>query len=336
MEKGIITRLLNYYLGNPKFEKEILRALRRFFNRPELTFGEKFDIVEKDKGKFNEWLMFDFRLKNKKTLLQDFCQRNPYNLSPFKLQAYKDLQDNEYGVFEVLEVKIGEGLKLKNLRTEKEYWIREYSATFQIKEKGLLVVRIVRTGDHLELAGGDVYGLPKEMKTFLGRLVVDPRLNSKKARDYFEQMEKVRNADYSSLTKKLLDKGRCICDICGKKGKMAATTYDKDTGEPIVICYKCNLERIAEEDGISVKEAEKKRKRMFEVGYLFQNIKMKEYLDFKNKEEMGSVKEMNKVLKRIIEAWNDLSIKQRKDFEIMKNKELVKVYKEIPVDFSNL
>ncbi len=117
---------------------------------------------------------------------------------------------------------------------------------------------------------------------------------------------------------------------------MGALGHSKKTGEPIVICYRCNLEITAEREGITIKEAERRRKRMFEVSYLFQDIKMGEYLSIKGKKRVDLMEEANKVLERIASAWNNLSIKQREGFETMKNEELREIYKNILVDFSNL
>ncbi|MBU4369555.1 hypothetical protein KKG58_02215 [Patescibacteria group bacterium] len=332
-----MSKILDYYFDNPEFKEEFLRATRKFFNRSRLGPGDNLKLEEGDEEKFNEWLLFDFRLKNKKTLLKDFYQRNPYNLSSFQLESYKDLQDNEYGVFEVLEVKIGEGLRLKNLKTEKAYWVKEYKGTFQAEEGELLINRVGKVGNHLELVGSNSYKLSEGSKhPLLGYLIAQPKLNPKTAREFFQWTEKIRNANRDSLKEKILDGGRCICDICGRKAKMAAMDYSKKTGDPIVICYNCNLRIRAHQDGISIKEAERRRKRIFEVSYLFQDIKMKRYFNIKGKRKFDSIEEANKILERIVDAWNNLSIKQRTDFEIIENKKLRKIYKNIPVDFSNL
>ncbi len=337
MKQRIIQRLLEYYLETPAFRGEMLRALSQFFNRPKLSAGDRLEIEDKDEGIFNEWLVFDFRLKNKKTLMEDFCQRNPCKLSDTELQAYYDLQENEYGLFEILEVESGKGLKVKSPKTGKEYEVKEFRGTLQAEVGGLLIARVGKVGGHFEFVGGDCYKLPVESKDFyLGKLASKRELNPKVVRDIFRKLEEIKKADFESLKGKLLDEGKCICDLCGKKGKMGALTYDKKTGEPIVICYKCDLKIKAQREGVTINEAEKRRKRMFEVSNLFRDVKIEEYLDHKNKKELDSIEEANRVLKRIIDAWNRLSIKERRDFDAMDNEELLRIYKNIPVDFSDL
>ena len=337
MEERIIQRLLEYYFETPAFRDEMFKALRQFFNRPNLLPGDRLKMEDRDEEIFNDWLVYDFRLKNKKTLLEDFCQRNPCRLSDIELQAYYNLQQNEYGLFEILKDKSGKGLKVKNLKTGKKYEVKEFMGTFQAEVGELLIARVGKVGDHLEFVGADCYKLPVESKSFyLGKLGSKRKLNPKVVRDVFRQLEEIKKTDLQSLKGKILDGGRCICDICGKEGKMGAINYSKKTGEPIVICYKCNIKMQAEEEGITIKEAEKRRKRMFEVSNLFRDVKIEEYLDHKNKKELDSIEEANKVLKRILDAWNKLSIKERRDFDTMDNEELLRTYKNIQVDFSGL
>jgi len=337
MEERIIQRLLEYYFETPAFRDEMFKALRQFFNRPNLLPGDRLKMEDRDEEIFNDWLVYDFRLKNKKTLLEDFCQRNPCRLSDIELQAYYNLQQNEYGLFEILKDKSGKGLKVKNLKTGKKYEVKEFMGTFQAEVGELLIARVGKVGDHLEFVGADCYKLPVESKSFyLGKLGSKRKLNPKVVRDFFGQLGEIKKADFESLKGKILDGGRCICDLCGKKEKMASLTYDVQTGEPIVICYKCDLKIKAQREGVTINEAEKRRKRMFEVNNLFIGIKMKEYLDLKNEREFDSIEEANKVLERIMNAWNNLSIKQRKDFDAMDNEELRRIYKNIPVDLSDL
>lgn len=129
---------------------------------------------------------------------------------------------------------------------------------------------------------------------------------------------------------------KCICDLCGKKGKIGALSFETISGKPLIICYGCNLEIFAEREGISKTEAEKRRKRMFAVGYLFNEVKMAEYLEQKMKKDFASIDEANVVLERIREAWNSLTTEERKSFEEKKDQELRRIYKEIKVDFSDL
>jgi hypothetical protein len=118
MKPGTIPRLLDYYFNDEKFTKELERALGYFFNKRKK--GEKVEMDENIEGHFNEWLVYDFVLKNGKSLLRDFCDRNPCNLLESDLKIYKDLQNNECAMFEVLKVEKGKGLELLSLQSGKK------------------------------------------------------------------------------------------------------------------------------------------------------------------------------------------------------------------------
>lgn len=162
MGKGVIDQLLKYYLSDPRFKNDILRSLREFFDRPDLKPNNEIplELTDEDEPLLNEWLLFDFKLSNGKTLLEDFVARNPYKLSPKELQGYADLLDNAYGLYEVEEVKWGEGLRLRNLHTGKRYWAREFKGTFQMGKGEVIAARVGKVGDHYELVGGIVKKMP--------------------------------------------------------------------------------------------------------------------------------------------------------------------------------
>jgi len=153
MEPGAIKKIFTYYYNYPAYQGEMEKAFRDFFN-----IGENaaiFAVNGEAEPYFNEWLIFDFKLASGKTLLEDFYERNPYNLSLIDRQIYKDLMANEYGAFEVLKVDQGQGLELLSLRTAKKYYVHEFSATFQLKPGMVFFNRAAKVGDHYELVGSD-------------------------------------------------------------------------------------------------------------------------------------------------------------------------------------
>ncbi|OQX00658.1 hypothetical protein BWK69_01005 [Candidatus Parcubacteria bacterium A4] len=156
MEKGTIQKIFDYYSGATRFDGEVLQALKDFFNKPNLKSDDRSEVEENDKTLFNEWFIFDFRLSNGRTPLENFYYVNPYNFNPARLQIYKDLQENCFGLYEVLEIELGEWLCLKNIRTDKIYNVREFSATFGLLKGQIFSNRVGRVGDHYELVGGDV------------------------------------------------------------------------------------------------------------------------------------------------------------------------------------
>ena len=135
------------------------------------------------------------------------------------------------------------------------------------------------------------------------------------------------------LKGKILDGGKCICDYCGSKGKLAATAFDRNTGEILVMCLSCDVRRMAKQYGITVAEARKKRRKRFDVLYLFQEIKYQDYLSREGKMEFDSVEEFMRISERVQNAWNALTTEERRGFEDKSKTVLKKIYKTIKVEF---
>lgn len=162
MEPTTINRLLKYYFTNPKFEQEIIRALKEFFGEdsPPFEEGQIQFRGEEENSLFNEWFVYDFKLCNGKTPLEDFYYRNPYHLKIDRLQIYKDLQENVYSYFKVLEKILGAGFVLEDIITGKIFEVKEYSLTFEVYEGQSFPTRVGKVGDHYEIVGGNIYVMP--------------------------------------------------------------------------------------------------------------------------------------------------------------------------------
>ncbi len=165
MEPGTIKKLLRYYFTNPKFEREISRALNEFFgdDAPIVGDGEIQFRSEEENSLFNEWFVYDFKLSNGKTPLEDFYYRNPYHLKIDRLQIYKDLQENVYSYFKVIKKILGSGLVLEDIINGKIYEVKEYSLTFEVFEGQSFPTRVGRVGDHYEIVGGNIYVMPMKL-----------------------------------------------------------------------------------------------------------------------------------------------------------------------------
>jgi hypothetical protein len=158
MQQGTIEKIISYYLESEKFQNEIERAKKEFFNSSK--DGIIISIDEKYEPYFMEWLIFDFRLQNGKSLVEDYYHRNPRKRPLYEMQVYRDLLDNVYGMAEVQKVCLDEGLDLLMLHTGKKYFVHEHSATFQLKKGNLIFIRIAKINGQYELASADSFVIP--------------------------------------------------------------------------------------------------------------------------------------------------------------------------------
>ena len=180
LKKGTISKVREYYLEHYKDEHIFLNALREFFDRPDLDRGGGLEATPEEENLFMEWLFFNYKLKNGKTMLEDFYKNNPFNLSNQDLSIYKDLQENTYGFYQVKKVDVGEGMILKNLQTEREYYVNEFQGTLNIEKESIITGRIGKVGDHHELVGSDSLILPIHFsKEFLKSFRIKDQLTPK-------------------------------------------------------------------------------------------------------------------------------------------------------------
>ncbi len=336
MKEGTISRLLDYYSRESIFRNEAARALTEFFN---IAPGGPFKN-ERDEGDFNEWFVFDFRLLNGKTPLCDFYERNPLNLPEDERKIYREIRNNEFGLWKVLKIEKDKGLELKNIRSGNKYFVSEKTGTHGIKRGDYLICRVAKLGAGYELIGTHPQKIAGE---FLGAadkkfFLKTEKLSTRVVREHYSRIEQGARKSTEEMKKRILDGGKCVCSLCGRKGKIGGLVRNGETGEFMVLCSACNLKMIAGKEGITERSAADKRKKMFQTIYLFKDIKFKEYFKSKNREDFNfeSIEKANKVLQRITKAWNNLSVRERKAFDRKSEKELEEIYRNIKVDFSGL
>ena len=107
LPRGSIAKVYEYYFTAPQFKDEVMCALREFFNHPDLKEGGFLKTNKKSEDFFNEWFLYDFILSNRQTVLENFISTNPFKLEDKEMELYRKLLNNKYGVFEVIDLKIG-------------------------------------------------------------------------------------------------------------------------------------------------------------------------------------------------------------------------------------
>lgn len=156
--KGSIEKIYQYFFTSSRFDEQVMRAFREFFNKPDLNRGDDLEVGdERGIGFFNEWFLYDFELENDHTPLEEFIISNPYSLIESELRPYRDLLENKFGIFEVLEFALGCNITLKDLQTGKKYLVHEVKATYDLEIGEILFGRVGRVDDHQELIGADSF-----------------------------------------------------------------------------------------------------------------------------------------------------------------------------------
>lgn len=153
--RGAISKVGQYYIDSPHYKDEILRALKEFFDKPDLGADRSIHLEEEEEPLFNEWLIYDFRFSDSKGMLEKFYAENPLSIPEYRRIIYKALAENYYGFWEVLEVQSHKGLTLKRLSDGKVFDVSEISATFGLEKDDVFISRVANVIDHYELVACD-------------------------------------------------------------------------------------------------------------------------------------------------------------------------------------
>jgi len=157
LKKGTISRVGCFYLKTPEYKDDVIRAIGEFFKdsiykqtRASLLFR-----TPQEEEFFNEWFLYDFRFSDNKGMLEKYYYENPENLPEYRRAIYKDLMENYFGLYEVLEIRPFTGLKIKRLEDSKVFDVYEMSLTTQVEVGDLFFGRVASVGDRYELVGSD-------------------------------------------------------------------------------------------------------------------------------------------------------------------------------------
>ena len=114
--------------------------------------------------------------------------------------------------------------------------------------------------------------------------------------------------------KKPRNKG-IVCCICGKKNIIIGSVADAYSNKPKFICEDCTIDNYQYDYGFkSRKVATAYRRRMFDVGYLFNEMVTDKYLAEKNINSMDEldINEINYILDISRDVYNNLFSRRKK------------------------
>lgn len=156
MKKGTIRKIYDYYFPRKEYQFEIEQAMKAFYNRPDLGRGSHLEIEPGEDERFMEWFLYDYKLRNDQSLLENFVASNPLNLSEIEMLIYRDLLlTNEYGWYEIMEVIPEKSMTLRNVQNDKTWVVQEKMGTYHAHVGALITGRVAKIEDHYELVGSD-------------------------------------------------------------------------------------------------------------------------------------------------------------------------------------
>jgi len=125
-----------------------------------LTEDEEDEIGEQGDAYFLEWFVVDCRLAGGQTPLELFLEREGRRLRPGERRYLERARATHLRLYEVLDVRLDEGLDLLDLWDETRISVRERLATRQLVRWDVLGARVTRDHDDVPVIDGTPYLYP--------------------------------------------------------------------------------------------------------------------------------------------------------------------------------
>jgi hypothetical protein len=103
--------------------------------------AEELEALDPDERAYHLWFAFDFVLESGRTVADLFLEREGSRLRTGEREYLERMRHTHLRLYEVVEVRPDEGLRLVDLWTEERLWVRERLATRQLVRWDLVAVR---------------------------------------------------------------------------------------------------------------------------------------------------------------------------------------------------
>ena len=154
------------FAGRPEFDEARADAERVFSGGSDLAPGEA--ELDDDIGvKFAFFYMFDFLLPGGRTIAQEFLARPGPPLAARQQRLVHRLSRAHLRLYEVEDVRVDEGLRLRDLRTSEDLFVYERAGTHQLHRWDVLAVRVAPDDEGALRLEGGIYVLPVASKAAL-------------------------------------------------------------------------------------------------------------------------------------------------------------------------
>lgn len=154
-------QLIDYLFSKPE---EIERAIREYTNIGVNSNREIRFFDENDEDLLADWSVFNFRMQNGRSVLENFIKENPKKLSKKELAAFEEMQYNKYGLYEVGKIKIDEWVELTSVQSGKTYRVIEKLGTRNSRPNSLLLCRVGMADGQWRMFGSNPLEIPKSQE----------------------------------------------------------------------------------------------------------------------------------------------------------------------------
>jgi hypothetical protein len=127
------------------------------------------EALEQTEINFNTWFLYDMDLEDEKTVTDFFLAQEGRRLPPGEAAYLKAAAKTHFRLYEVEQVEIDKGFRLKDLWTGESLHVSERAATHSFVQWDLMATRLMNLGGDLWVSDGGIYNYPPRAKEFLLR-----------------------------------------------------------------------------------------------------------------------------------------------------------------------
>lgn len=138
------------FVSRPDWQGEVSSALELFWGPAGPTSLE--EAEERGLIHFIDWFMHDYRLRDGRTLIEIFAQEQGPTLTTGQRRLLADWQHSLPGAYEVIQVRPGQGLRLRDILLGQLYEVRDISSSWEVRRWDVLITRIIRVGKTSQLS----------------------------------------------------------------------------------------------------------------------------------------------------------------------------------------
>ncbi len=161
-KSGWISKLLDFATDKPWYADTLKKTFETIFGK------NKKELNEQEMNSLSETILFEIKVKNNKTPLELFVQEAV--MSNAEREMYQSwLIQGIFGAFEVMEVFLGKGMRVKRFGEKKTLLISEHMGSYGVKPGNILISRALPFSNEWMFGGGVSYLLPDAMAYELRR-----------------------------------------------------------------------------------------------------------------------------------------------------------------------
>jgi len=128
------------------------------------------DVENAMKSLYFPWLLYDYRTEQNATFTEMYWEKMGNKLDEFEKDLIKGYIASFPSYYQVLEVREGVGLNLKDIITNEEFFVNDISSSHQAVKWDILYARIVKASQYHILAGNCILFPPlfkQDIKEFM-------------------------------------------------------------------------------------------------------------------------------------------------------------------------